>query len=169
MTRACLLVVAMWLWRHGGCRVVPLCATMTSEAAVAPGAPAPAGNPLTLVHHLVSHIRDRAGLPALYTRTGERWIPINWGRAEWHTADAALLITGCCTVPVYQTVSAEEAQYVLNHSETRVAFVENEHHLAHVMEQRAHLPHLTPTLKVKRRVVAAKYADQIEDLYGPRD
>jgi long-chain acyl-CoA synthetase len=64
-------------------------------------------------------------------------------------ADAALLMTGCCTVPVYQTVSAEEAQYVLNHSETRVAFVENEHHLAHVLEQRAHLPHLRTVVVIE--------------------
>jgi long-chain acyl-CoA synthetase len=169
----------MCLWRHDGCRVVPLCATMTSEAAVVPGTPTPAGKPLTLVDHLVSHIHGRAGLPALYTRTGERWIPITWGlfgegarriasflieqglergdhvaiwvnnRAEWHTADAALLMTGCCTVPVYQTLAAEDARYVLDHSEARVAFVENEHYLARVLEQRAHLPHLRTVVVIE--------------------
>jgi long-chain acyl-CoA synthetase len=145
---------------------------MTSEAAVAPGVPAPSSEPLTLVAHLLAQIRGRADLPALYTRTGERWISITWGqfgegarriasflidegigagdhvaiwannRAEWHTADAAVLMIRGRPVPVYQTLSAGQAQYVLNHSEAAVVFVENEALLARVLEQRDRLPHL---------------------------
>ena len=144
---------------------------MTTEAAAAAGTAAP-GRQLTLVDHLVAHVRGRAGQPALYTRTGDRWVPITWGlfgegarrvasfliehgvgrgdrvaiwannRAEWHTADAALLMVGCCTVPMYQTLSAEQAHFVLAHSETCVAFVENEQFLARIQEQRSRLPHL---------------------------
>ncbi|HEY8754818.1 MAG TPA: long-chain fatty acid--CoA ligase [Candidatus Dormibacteraeota bacterium] len=150
---------------------------MTSQAAVASGAPAPSGETRTLVEYLLSQIRGRADLPALYTRSGDRWISITWGqfgegarriasfliqegiapgdevaiwannRAEWHTADAAILMVRGLPVPVYQTLSAEQAQYVLNHSQARVVFVENESLLARVLEQRDQLPHL-------RRVVA---------------
>jgi long-chain acyl-CoA synthetase len=150
---------------------------MTSEAAVASGASAPSGETRTLVDHLLSHIRGRADLTALYSRSGDRWISITWGqfgegarriasflihegiapgdpvaiwannRAEWHTADAAILMVHGLPVPVYQTLSAEQAQYMLNHSQTRVIFVENEALLARVLEQRDQLPHL-------RRVVA---------------
>jgi long-chain acyl-CoA synthetase len=150
---------------------------MTSQAAVASGAPAPGGETRTVVEYLLSQIRERADRPALYTRSGDRWISITWGqfgegarrlasflidegidsgdpvaiwannRAEWHTADAAILMVRGLPVPVYQTLSAEQAQYLLNHSQTRMVFVENEALLARVLEQRDQLPHL-------RRVVA---------------
>ncbi len=145
---------------------------MTSEAAVAPGTSVPGSEPLTLIQHLLSQIRGRADLPALYSRSGERWVAITWGqfgegarriasflleegisagdhvaiwannRAEWHTADAAIFMVRACPVPVYQTLSAEQAQYVLNHSESRVVFVENEALLARVLEHRDQLSHL---------------------------
>ncbi len=145
---------------------------MTSEAAVASEDPAASREELTLVDHLLSQIRGRADQPSMYTRAGDRWVPITWGqfgagarrlasflidegigagdhvgiwannRAEWHTADAAILMVRACPVPVYQTLSADQAQYVLNHSETRVVFVENEALLARVLEQRDQLRHL---------------------------
>ncbi|MGH7723772.1 MAG: AMP-dependent synthetase/ligase [Candidatus Dormibacteria bacterium] len=145
---------------------------MTSQAAVASGAASPSGDTLTLVDHLLAQIRGRADRPALYTRAGERWIPITWGqfgegarriasfllqerigpgghvaiwannRAEWHTVDAAILMVRALPVPVYQTLSSDQAQYVLNHSQTEVVVVENEALLARVLEQRDQLPHL---------------------------
>jgi long-chain acyl-CoA synthetase len=144
---------------------------MTSEATIAPGAAADTTR-RTLVDHLLEQVRGRAGMPALYTRSGERWLSITWGqfgegairiasfllehgvqpgdhvavwaanRAEWHTADAAILLIRGCPVPVYQTLSAEQAQYVLDHSESKVAFVENEAILARVLQQRDQLRHL---------------------------
>jgi long-chain acyl-CoA synthetase len=145
---------------------------MSSEAAVASGAQAPSRESLTLVDHLLSQVRGRADRPALYTRAGDHWVAITWGqfgqgarriasflidqgirpgdhvaiwannRAEWHSADAAILLIRGCPVPVYQTLSAEQAQYVLNHSESAVLFVENEALLARVLEQRDQLRHL---------------------------
>jgi long-chain acyl-CoA synthetase len=155
---------------------------MTSEAAVAPGTAVPGGEPPTLIQHLLAQIRGRAERPALYTRSGERWVAITWGqfgegarriasflieegiaprdhvaiwannRAEWHTADAGIFMVGACPVPVYHTLSAEQAQYVLDHSESRVVFVENEALLARVLEHRHRLPHL-------RRVVVMEGVD----------
>src|ERR1022692_4497558 len=145
---------------------------MTSEAAVASGATAPNQEALTLVDYLAAQVRGRADLPSMYTRAGDRWVAITWGqfgagarrlasfliaegvaagdhvaiwannRAEWHTADAAILMVRGCPVAVYQTLSADQAQYVLNHSESRVVFVENESLLARVLEQRDQLRHV---------------------------
>jgi long-chain acyl-CoA synthetase len=139
--------------------------------------------PGTLVDHLLAQVRTRADAPAIYTRSGGRWLPITWrqfgdgarrvasflieagikpgdhvgiwagNRAEWHTADAAILLIRGCPVPVYQTLSAGQGQYVLNHSETRVAFVENEAILARVLQERDQLPHL-------RRVVVMEGVDE---------
>ena len=155
---------------------------MTSEAAVASATGAEGGEELTLVDHLLAQVRTRAQRPCMYTRSGDRWVPISWGqfgagarrlasflvdegikagdhvaiwannRAEWHTADAAILMVRGVPVPVYQTLSADQAQYVLNHSETRVAFVEDETLLARVLEQRDQLRHL-------RRVVVMEGLD----------
>ena len=146
-------------------------ASMTSEAS-STAADSQRAAPPTLVDHLLAQVRGRADMPAMYTRSGERWLPITWGqfgngarrvasylvyqgirpgdhvaiwagnRAEWHTADAAVLLIRGCPVPVYQTLSAEQAQFVLHHSETRVAFVENEAILARVLQQRDQLSHL---------------------------
>jgi long-chain acyl-CoA synthetase len=157
-------------------------ASMTSEATVAPDARTPSAETETLVQHLLRQIRGRADAPAIYTRTGGRWLPITWAqfgdgarrvasflvdegikpgdhvaiwagnRAEWHTADAAILLIRGCPVPVYQTLSADQAQYVLNHSETRVVFVENEAILARVLQERDQLRHL-------RRVVVMEGVD----------
>ena len=155
---------------------------MTSQATVSPAvaAGAPARKPL--VAHLLDQINGRAGMPALHRRAGDRWISITWGqfgegarriasflidegvgagdhvaiwaanRPEWHTADAGILLIRGCPVPVYQTLSAEQAQYVLNHSESRVVFVENEALLARILEQRDQLPSL-------RRVVVMEGLD----------
>lgn len=145
---------------------------MTIEASTTPAADGAADESRTLVDHLLAQFRGRAGMPAMYTRSGERWLPITWGqfgdgahrlasylvdqrlrpgdhvaiwatnRPEWHTADAAILLIRGCPVPVYQTLSAEQAQFVLDHSETRIAFVENEAILARVLQQRDQLRHL---------------------------
>jgi long-chain acyl-CoA synthetase len=155
---------------------------MTSEATVAPDARTPSAETETLVQHLLRQIRGRADAPAIYTRSGGRWLPITWAqfgdgarrvasflvdegikpgdhvaiwagnRAEWHTADAAILLIRGCPVPVYQTLSADQAQYVLNHSETRLVFVENEAILARVLQERDQLRHL-------RRVVVMEGVD----------
>jgi long-chain acyl-CoA synthetase len=157
-------------------------ASMTSEATVAPDARTPSPQPETLVQHLLAQVRGRADSPAIYTRSGGRWLPITWAqfgdgarrvasylidegidpgdhvaiwagnRAEWHTADAAILLIRGCPVPVYQTLSAEQAQYVLNHSRTRLVFVENEAILARVLQERDQLRHL-------RRVVVMEGVD----------
>ncbi len=157
------------------------CASMTSEAAVASGSAA-SREERTLVDYLVSQFRSRADRPSMYTRSGDRWVAITWGqfgagarrvasflleegvaagdhvaiwannRAEWHTADAAILMVAACPVPVYQTLSSGQAQFVLNHSQSRVVFVENEALLARVLEQRDQLRHL-------RRVVVMDGVD----------
>ena len=44
-------------------------------------------------------------------------------RTEWCIADNSILQIGAVTVPIYPTISKDEFQYVLNHSESKICFV----------------------------------------------
>ena len=44
-------------------------------------------------------------------------------RTEWNIMDIGVLQTGAQTIPIYPTISAEEYEYVLNHSEAIYCFV----------------------------------------------
>lgn len=44
-------------------------------------------------------------------------------RTEWHITDIGVLQTGAQTVPMYPTISAEDYEYILNHSESKIVFV----------------------------------------------
>ncbi len=117
---------------------------------------------------------------------GTRWVTITWGqfgaaarrisaclaeegvpeqahvaiwssnRPEWHIADAAILSLRARPVPIYLTLSAEQAGYVLGHSEADVVVVENVALLDRVRVVRAQLPSL-------RRVIVVEGLDQPSD------
>ena len=44
-------------------------------------------------------------------------------RTEWNICDIGILQTGAQSVPIYPTISEEDYEYVLNHSEARYCFV----------------------------------------------
>ena len=44
-------------------------------------------------------------------------------RTEWNVVDIGVLQTGAQTVPIYPTISEEDYEYVLNHSEAKYCFV----------------------------------------------
>lgn len=61
-------------------------------------------------------------------------------RYEWWVADQAIISIGAANVPVYSTNSSEEAQYVLEHSESRVCFVGTQEQMEKVASVRESLP-----------------------------
>ena len=63
-------------------------------------------------------------------------------RPEWTLFDFAAMSAGATVVPIYQTNSASECQYVLEHSESRAVVVENQDQLAKVLEVKDSLPAL---------------------------
>jgi long-chain acyl-CoA synthetase len=145
---------------------------------------APAASTTTLVDHFRRQVRDRAASVAMYFRAGERWAPISWSqfgvaadriaglllddgvapgdhvaiwsanRPEWHIADAGILTIRARPVPVYLTLSAEQAAYVLGHSESRVVVVETRAILDKVLAIRDQLPAL-------RRIVVMTGVDEV--------
>ena len=126
----------------------------------------------TLVALFRRQATARGDKPAMFHRAGDRWATITWNayaqearelaaffidagleegqhvavwsfnRPEFVITSTATMLSGACTAPLYQTLSAPEAGYVLGHSDAPIAVVENEHLLAKVLEVRDRLPAL---------------------------
>ncbi|HMU26605.1 MAG TPA: AMP-dependent synthetase/ligase [Solirubrobacterales bacterium] len=82
------------------------------------------------------------GLKALGVQRGDKVAIIGNTRPEWTLFDFAAMSTGATVVPIYQSNSPSECQYVLEHSESRVVIAENEDQLAKIREVRDSLPAL---------------------------
>ncbi|MGB3343133.1 MAG: long-chain fatty acid--CoA ligase [Aequorivita sp.] len=63
-------------------------------------------------------------------------------RTEWNICDIGIMQTGAQDVPVYPTISEEEYQYVLNHSECVYCFVSDKEVYDKVMAIKANVPSL---------------------------
>ena len=117
-------------------------------------------------------LRRREGAPAMYYRSGANWVAISWemygaavrriagfllsegvrhserlgilsyNRPEWHIADLAIQHVGGVVVGIYLTNSPQQCQYILEHAEAPVVFVENRDQLAKILEARKQLPKL---------------------------
>ena len=67
---------------------------------------------------------------------------MSYNRPEWFLADQGAIAAGAYPVGVYTNLVAEQVGYVLGHSESRVAVVENRDHLEKVLAVRGELPEL---------------------------
>ena len=47
-------------------------------------------------------------------------------RTEWNLVDIGLLAIGAVNVPIYPTISSEDYEYILNHSESQYCFVSDQ-------------------------------------------
>ena len=64
------------------------------------------------------------GLMKLGVDKGDRVAILSKTRLEWSIADFAILGARAITVPLYSTSSPKEIQYLLEHSEAKVLFLE---------------------------------------------
>ena len=69
-------------------------------------------------------------------------------RPEWTYADFAALSAGATVVPIYQTNSPEECQYVLENSDAKVVVVEDEEQLEKIRKVRDKLPLLEHVIRM---------------------
>ncbi len=82
-------------------------------------------------------------------------------RPEWTYADFAALSAGAVVVPIYQTNSPEECQYVLENSDAKVVVVEDEEQMEKIRAVRERLPLLE---HVVRMTGTSEDAISLEDL-----
>ena len=88
-------------------------------------------------------VRETAlGLVDLGLAHGDKVAILSHTRPEWTHANFAILSAGLVSVSIYQTNSAEECHYVLEHSESRAVFVEDAEQLAKVRAVADRLPKL---------------------------
>jgi len=81
-----------------------------------------------------------AGLRALGIENGDRVSILANTRAEWVEADVGILYAGAVTVPIYQSNTPKECEYILVDSLSRVVFAEDAAQLAKLVAVRAALP-----------------------------
>jgi long-chain acyl-CoA synthetase len=88
-------------------------------------------------------IRDLSlGFRALGISAGDRVAIISESRPEWLLCDLAVLTAGAVTVPIYPTLSASQARYILQDSGARLAVVSTRLQLEKMQEVRHLLPML---------------------------
>ena len=82
------------------------------------------------------------GLMALGIEKGDKVSILSNTRPEWTYYDFAALSAGATVVPIYQTNSPEECQYVLENSDAKVVIVEDEAQLEKIRQVRDACPKL---------------------------
>jgi long-chain acyl-CoA synthetase len=82
------------------------------------------------------------GLIDLGIEPGDRVSILSHTRPEWTYADFGILCAGAAQVSIYQTNSAQECHYVLEHSESRALFLEDREQLHKLEQIRSELPNL---------------------------
>jgi long-chain acyl-CoA synthetase len=73
---------------------------------------------------------------------GDRVALMSRTRYEWTVVDYAIWSVGAVTVPVYETSSAEQIEWILSDSGARAAFVETDDHAERVESVRSSAPEL---------------------------
>ena len=82
------------------------------------------------------------GLIAAGVEAGDRVALISKTRYEWTLFDYAIWFAGAVTVPVYETSSAEQVEWILRDSSARAVVAEGPDHLARITEVRGGLEQL---------------------------
>jgi len=88
------------------------------------------------------------GLIELGIEKGDKVAIIGNTRLEWTLFDFAALSVGATVVPIYQTNSPEECQYVLENSDARAVIVEDDEQLAKIREVRERTPALEHVIRM---------------------
>ncbi|MGI8707984.1 MAG: AMP-dependent synthetase/ligase [Actinomycetota bacterium] len=86
--------------------------------------------------------RAAKGLLALGFSHADKMSLLSHNRPEWFYVDVACMSLGGTTAPIYVTNSADQVAYVIEHSESKVAIVEDSEQLEKVLKMRSELPAL---------------------------
>ena len=89
------------------------------------------------------------GLIELGIEKGDKVSILANTRPEWTYFDFAALSVGATVVPIYQTNSPDECQYVLENSDAKAVIVEDDEQLAKIDEIRDRVPKLEHVIRME--------------------
>ena len=101
------------------------------------------------------------GLIALGIEKGDKVAILANTRPEWTYFDFAALTAGATVVPIYQTNSAEECEYVLENSDARAVIVEDEEQLEKIRAIRDRCPQLEHVIRMTGKGGGAISQDEL--------
>jgi len=101
------------------------------------------------------------GLIDLGVEKGDKVSILANTRPEWTYFDFAALSAGATVVPIYQTNSPEECQYVLENSDAKVVIVEDDEQLAKVEQIRDRTPKLEHVIRMEGSGGSAMSMDEL--------
>ncbi|MFJ5121151.1 AMP-dependent synthetase/ligase [Kitasatospora sp. NPDC088548] len=109
---------------------------------------------LTAAQFLVEVHAAAKGLIASGIRPGDRVGIMSRTRYEWTLLDFAIWSAGAITVPVYETSSAEQVEWILGDSGAVAVLAETDRHVAVVGEVRDRLPELRHVWQIEAGALA---------------
>jgi len=83
-----------------------------------------------------------AGLISMGISSGERVAILSLTRLEWVVADLAIMSCGAVTVPIYQSNTAAQCEYIIRHAECSAIFLEDQEQLDKLLEIWDRVPHV---------------------------
>jgi long-chain acyl-CoA synthetase len=86
--------------------------------------------------------RTAKGLMALGFGHSDKISLLSNNRPAWHIADVAAMSLGGATAAIYTSNSPEQVAYIVEHSESKVAFVDTVEQLEKILKMRGELPRL---------------------------
>jgi long-chain acyl-CoA synthetase len=89
------------------------------------------------------------GLQAIGIEAHDKVGIISNTRPEWTYFDFAILCAGATVVPIYQTNSPEECEYVLAHSDSKAVVIEDAEQLEKIRQVRSQLPTLEHVISIE--------------------
>ncbi|MBS1902648.1 MAG: long-chain fatty acid--CoA ligase [Bacteroidetes bacterium] len=81
-----------------------------------------------------------AALHALGIQRGDRILIASESRPEWMITDFASIILGAISVPVFPTLTSHQTQYIVEHSQAKLAVVSSEYQLRKILAVIDQLP-----------------------------
>ena len=87
------------------------------------------------------------GLMGLGIQPGDKVVILSNTRYEWPLCDMAILGAAGITIPIYASNVPDDVAYIVNHSDARVAFLEDAKQLQKILEKRLEKPDCMPKLE----------------------